>query len=184
MCSDLLLAGSAVQTEAVPLTQQLGRDVFKLSTRKPHPPPAAPQTMLSVLQRGNHASGGIPCFPLGQHRVCSKEKSPSGTAQKLKDILFTRTDLLLCLTKKSENYLTSSILICIMALLQPCIKHSPVCTRELSGQSETFPQTTVVSCDVPRHRMCSVNKRKENGEKAQQEESKALLVFQKMMTLS
>lgn len=69
--SDLL---SVIQTEAVPLTQQQGEfwDVFKLLTRKPHFPPAAPQTMPSVLGEGGKRKPGvaveIPCFSQGQSR--------------------------------------------------------------------------------------------------------------------
>lgn len=71
------------------------------------------------------------------------------------------------------------------------VKQCRVSLRELSGLHERLPKhgteakPTVVSCDVS-DAECAVGikERSKYGEKAQQEESKALLVLQRSTTLS
>lgn len=80
-------------------------DVFKLLTRnlnllQQHHEPCCQW----YTERGNHASMEIPCLFLGQHRVCSKEKT-SGSAQQTQLHFGVEQRCFCCLRKRSENYL-------------------------------------------------------------------------------
>lgn len=186
---------SVVQTEAVPMTQQQGGKslgcFLKVISSQPHSPPAAPRISAVSVWRKEEImlQWKFPVSLWGNTGSVLRRKHLGGSAK-------LRAEMFPGLTKRNENYLKrlkteSWLFFLIKVHLEPCvIKQCWGSMRELSGQYESFsnmalrqnqlwfPVTSLIQ--YVQHEL---KEGQENGQKSQQEESKILLVLQRL-TLS